>query len=140
MTNTYSISIRSSRQGRQASCNANHIPGRAARLSRIREERRRQQNIRRVKLMGVFALLVVTMFVTLSGFTAPGNSSRAEYKYYKAVEVEGGDTLWNIACRNISGDYSVKSLIMEIQDVNNIGDHIHSGQIIMVPYYSDDIR
>ena len=135
MNNTYTVQSR-----RQEECGRNYIPGRAARLSRIREERRREQTVRRIKLTGIIVLLIITVFMTLSGFSSPAESSQEPYKYYKAVEVGSGDTLWSIASENISGDYSINSLIREIEDLNNIGEHIRYGQIIMVPYYSDEIK
>lgn len=94
----------------------------------------------------LFALLTTLFVLTcvLIG-SSVGASSQSEaaqnesYKYYTSVEIERGDTLWNIAEQYITPEYaSVQAYVDEIKEVNNLGDdEIHSGQYIMVPYFSN---
>lgn len=68
---------------------------------------------------------------------APAETS---YKYYTSIQVQKGDTLWNIASNYMSDEYaSVNDYIEEICEINHIADSdIHSGQYLTIPYYSDE--
>lgn len=132
------IPMRSERTGvraEHADNTGNYVRGRAARLRKIREDRRRRQRITRIRICSVMAFLALTMFMTLSGFSSPELKDYGS-KCYRPVVAESGDTLWSIASGNLTGDYTVKSLIREIEELNQIGPAIQYGQLIMVPYYT----
>ena len=60
---------------------------------------------------------------------------------YTEVRVDRGDTLWSIADRYMTEEYtSRKSYVREVQKLNNIGCDVRYGQRILVPYYSEDVK
>lgn len=97
----------------------------------------------------LFALLT-TIFVLLcmligSSMASSGQSKAAQndsYKYYTSIEIERGDTLWNIAEEYMTPEYgSVQEYVDEIKAVNDLGDdEIHSGQYLMIPYFSSEMK
>lgn len=56
---------------------------------------------------------------------------------YKVIEIEYGDTLWNIAKENMTPGYSdINEYIDEIKECNQLSsDRITSGNYLMIPYY-----
>ncbi|WP_418373698.1 LysM peptidoglycan-binding domain-containing protein, partial [Agathobacter sp.] len=71
-----------------------------------------------------------------------GSDNRPFNKYYTSIQVEDGDTLWSIADKYI-GENSVdkESYVNDICRMNNLTDgQIHSGEYIIVAYYSHDIK
>lgn len=52
----------------------------------------------------------------------------------KAYVVDAGDTLWDIARSNMSSTADVRTVVLNIQDLNGIEDGtIYPGQVILVP-------
>lgn len=95
-------------------------------------------------IIAVFTLLLVLGGVllgsSLSG--AKQSSAAAEYpihKYYTSIELNDGDTLWSIADTYASKGYQRKAdYIAEVKELNQIDeDDIHSGQHLLIPYYSE---
>lgn len=93
-------------------------------------------------LTGLFLII----FIGLTAFTGIGSSkilaqdkfsiSDNSQKYIK-VEVQYGDTLWDIASENTSNKTDIRKVIYEIKELN----HINSGKIIpgkklIVPVYN----
>ena len=65
----------------------------------------------------------------------------ATYKYYTEVRVDRGDTLWSIADRFMTEEYtSRRTYVREIQKINNLGCELQYGERILVPYYSEDLK
>ena len=65
----------------------------------------------------------------------------ATYKYYTEVRVDRGDTLWSIADRFMTEEYtSRRTYVREIQQINNLGCELQYGERILVPYYSEDLK
>ncbi len=93
-------------------------------------------------------IVVLVLFVcSLLGLgTLLGSSSEASndnsYKYYTSVEIKNGDTLWNIASEYITEEYaSLQEYVMEVKLLNGMqGDSIRSGQFLVVPYYSSELK
>ena len=89
---------------------------------------------RRTFMLGLMVLTVIVIGSVLLG-TIRTQAAPAEpsYKYYTSIQIQKGDTLWNIA-----DDYdSMDEYMEEICAINHIlpGD-IHSGQYLTIPYYS----
>ena len=61
---------------------------------------------------------------------------------YKVIEIEYGDTLWNIAKENMTPGYSdINEYIDEIKECNQLSsDRITSGNYLMIPYYEVEQR
>ena len=97
------------------------------------------------KLKRIAALvLIFGMIVSLGCFFSTKAAKAAEQsetnKYYTSVLIEEGDTLNEIASRYISPECGNRDeYVLEIRNINHIiGDEIHAGCYIVIPYYSTD--
>jgi nucleoid-associated protein YgaU len=105
---------------------------------------RRQQEIRRraAALAATFFLVLLTAVSYSSIKSNAGNGNDMKFKYYTAITVQSGDTLWSIADDYI--DYSEyknkEAYIAEVKSINRLDDtaDIRSGQKLTVPYYSSE--
>jgi len=81
------------------------------------------------------ALMVVfTAFVTGTVLGLDDASSLSEEPSYMQVEIQAGDTLWNIAGQYGPANMDRRQLVFEICRVNDINaDTIQPGQTILVP-------
>jgi len=78
-------------------------------------------------LVLLLGLALVFLFL---GRPAEAESPVATTEYV----VDAGDTLWNIARSNMSAPADIRSVVVEIQDLNGIdGGAIYPGQVILVP-------
>ena len=106
--------------------------------------RRRQLQVRRnicMLILSIMAVVMLSLFVISISTQASDLERTANYKYYKSIEVEKGDTLWSIAKENIDADHykSVQEYVNEIKAMNSIkSDHIVAGSCLIIPYYSAD--
>ena len=63
-------------------------------------------------------------------------------KCYKSIQVQAGDSLWSIACDNITEEYdSIDEYMDEIAEINHIStisaDSIKEGTYLTVSYYDE---
>lgn len=97
-------------------------------------------NKKRIWIAGI-AVLAIILVLSLSFFpktvTAQRNGERV--KLVTSVEIKRGDTLWSIATEYMSDEYdNIKDYIKEIKKSNGMSsDEIHTGNYIVIPYYSD---
>ena len=81
------------------------------------------------------------VIISLYLFTKTVNAQDANdrIKIVASVEVERGDTLWSIAEKFKTDEYSdINEYIMEIKASNGLTtDDIHTGHYLIVPYYVD---
>lgn len=105
--------------------------------------RRREPILSIPTLIAVFTLLLIIGGVLLgsSWSDARQTSAANEYpveKYYTSIEIQAEDTLWSIADTYMNEECGDKSTyIEEIKRLNKIDeDEIHSGQHLLIPYYS----
>jgi nucleoid-associated protein YgaU len=108
-----------------------------------RNLRRQREMKRRLRLLAVtFCLVVVGTFSYCSFKSSANTGDDLSFKYYTAITVQSGDTLWDIADEYI--DYSryknKSSYISEVMSINHLEDasEIISGQKLTVPYYSSE--
>jgi len=90
----------------------------------------------------VFVLGVVTSGSFFSNAKASTEPSQKTYKYYTSIQLEDGDTLWDIANVYITEEYeSIDIYISEVKKINSLNDDtITSGLFITVPYYSSEYK
>lgn len=112
---------------------------------RIRNNRiRRRRELRRHFLIFILTLILsVGISVTFFSLRTKAQSSDEEiqYKYYKSIVVESGDTLWNLAEEYGILEYygSHQEYIDEVMRMNGLSDDkITAGQYIIIPYYSSE--
>lgn len=87
----------------------------------------------------VFISILIIGFLTLSGFNTEAQDNQPQgHKYYKSIVIEKGDSLWSIAEEYMSEEYEgIEEYIKELKSMNGLkGDTIHSGQNLVVAYYS----
>lgn len=105
---------------------------------------RREVIVRNQKIaLGSIAFAAVIAVACLIMFgTTRANAALAEvsYKYYTSVQIEDGDTLWELADSYMTEAYSSRTeYIDEVCSINHISqDDIHAGQYLMLPYYSSE--
>ena len=116
---------------------------------RNRAKRKRAREVAKKKLL---LLMIATILFVVIGGIAIGNSfssvqvnaeeSCEQYKYYKSIAIESGDTLWSIA-KEYCTDYSVEmqDYIDEVKELNNLASNeIHQGQHLMIVYYDTQYK
>lgn len=63
------------------------------------------------------------------------------YKYYTNIEIQPGDTLWNLADSYMENYESKTIYINEVNELNSLKDgKIVSGQSLIMPYYSTEYK
>ena len=107
---------------------------------------RQQQLKRRALLKRSFALsLFSALLVLVLSFGCFGMWSQAQnkqntslYKYYTNVEVQYGDSLWDIASRYCDSSYEdYNTYIREVMLINRMLEpNITAGSYLIVPYHS----
>lgn len=110
------------------------------------KRRLRIQRERRRKFFMVLMTICLVVFGTVSYQSIKSSANTGEdeimFKYYTAVTVSYGETLWEIADEYIDYDqYEDKeTYIAEVRSINHIGEDsaIRAGQNLVVPYYSDE--
>ena len=108
-------------------------------MSRTKKLRRKQiKRNRRISLCMSILSVSFLLAIFFCNFQVVAEKPAA-FKYYTEVRVDRGDTLWSIADRFMSEEYtSRRAYVREIQKSNNLGCELQYGQKILVPYYSED--
>ncbi len=65
-----------------------------------------------------------------------GLSDESIYKYYKSIEIQPGDTLWDIAEETMTSEYSsTAEYVQVLKEMNNLkSDDIQYGQYLIIAY------
>ena len=82
------------------------------------------------------------MFLLSSKAKASEKPDVTNYKYFKNVKIESGDTLASLADRYNEPDVRSDADYMdEVCTINNIRpDNIEAGDYVVVPYYSPEYK
>lgn len=66
--------------------------------------------------------------------TAKGNGRENADRYYKSIQIQSGDTLWDIAEEHMTSEYSsTGEYVSELKEINALNsDHIQSGQHLII--------
>lgn len=104
---------------------------------------RRAQKVQMEKrLIVVICIIVISLGILLGSSISAFASAREKariHKYYTSIQLRQGDSLWELAGEYASTDQSEQEFIDEVCEVNGISESniLHSGQYLVVPYYSD---
>lgn len=100
--------------------------------------RRRMRNLMIVLLM-VAAFLSGFFGRTLLNSHAEEAFIRPVQRYYTSIQIQSGDSLWNIAERYLEGSgYSPREYVDEIKRMNGLkGEEIHAGEFLTVVYFAE---
>lgn len=107
-----------------------------AKRMRIRQVRR---NRRIAAVIGIvfIALILSVLFNHLNVMAEKPQT----YKYYTDVRVQRGDTLWSIAEEYMTEEYkNVGEYIREVQQINHVGNVVEYGKLLVIPYYSEELK
>ena len=117
------------------------------------EERRERARIKRRKQVAkrkMVLLLAAVMIITIGSVVFGSIFSSAkdiqeqnkQYKYYKSIIIEQGDSLWSIAENYRTDVYtSTQEYIDELKQVNGLtSETIHAGQHLLVAYYDSELK
>ena len=103
------------------------------------QSRRRKQIFERILLtICIIALFAIGGSVMLTRATSADASEAAYYKYYTQIEIESGDSLWDLAGEYmVNGPYeSRKEYMEEVVEINQLSSTtIKTGQYLVIPYY-----
>lgn len=113
--------------------------------------RAKQRRSREVARKRVIVLLATVLLITVGSIlfgncfsVAQGSAKASEqnYKYYKSIVIEKGDTLWNIAKEYRTDAYdSTQEYMEELIRVNNLSsDQIHEGQHLLIAYFDTEFK
>ena len=108
-----------------------------------RQKKLRRKQIRRNRRISLcISILSVSFLLIIFFYNFKVIAEKpATYKYYTEVRVDRGDTLWSIADRFMTEEYtSRRTYVREIQQINNLGCELQYGERILVPYYSEDVK
>lgn len=119
-----------------------------------RQESRNRAKQRRAKVVAkrrMILLLTTVLLITIgsivfgsifSSAQTNAEESGIQYKYYKSIQIEKGDTLWSIAKEYRTDAYnSTQEYIDELMEINNLtSDEIHHGQYLIVAYYDSEFK
>lgn len=102
---------------------------------------RRQRAIRnRILFIAATICLITLMAVSYHAIVSNAETEigNFEYKYYKNIQVEYGDSLWSIAQDYADDHYDdIHDYIYEVKQINHMKDEmIREGQKLLIPYYS----
>lgn len=109
-----------------------------------RKLRRQREIIRKCIFVAMTLCLIVVGAISYHSISSSANTGKDEmnFKYYTSIIVAHGETLWDIADEYIDYDEydNKREYIAEVQNINHLDDEddIRSGQILIVPYYSNE--
>lgn len=86
----------------------------------------------------LIALLAIGSSAILTKATTNEEAKNVYYKYYTQIEIENGDSLWDIAGKYMAhGPYECRKDYMdEVMELNQLSSTtIISGQHLVVPYF-----
>ena len=106
------------------------------------EQRRRRQRIL------IFCITLIVMFGAGVGFgtllaKAEETAAEPSYKYYANIQIEKGDTLWDLADQYMDREHyeNRQAYINEVMRINHMStDHLTAGKKIIVPYFAAEPR
>ena len=85
----------------------------------------------------IFIILVILTMSTLVGFATGSNiANSSSYNQFHCVEIESGDTVWDVATAYTPQNMDVRQVVSDILDTNDIAaDELIAGEYILVPVY-----
>lgn len=116
--------------------------------SRNRAKQRRAKVVaRRRMILLLTTILLITIGSVVFGSIFSSAQTNAEesgiqYKYYKSIQIEKGDSLWSIAKEYCTDAYAgTQEYVDELKEINNLtSDEIHYGQHLIVVYYDSEFK
>ena len=98
------------------------------------------------RVIALVGILIVSLLILLGSSIRTFASSRNNeplHKYYTSIRIENGDSLWSLADQyTVDGVYDRDAFIEETRSLNQLSDQneLHTGDYIVVGYYSTDVK
>lgn len=116
-------------------------------IRRVNRAKAQKQQRERKKLLLMILLTLLVIFGIGFGFgtlftRAQEPEQDSAHKYYTSIEIEKGDTLWDIAEKYMDSTHYVskEDYLNEVMSINHMtSSKIVSGYKLIVPYYADNI-
>ncbi len=88
-----------------------------------------------IDLKKKLSYIIILLFIfTFTSNAINKNKAAMNNVILKEIQIESGDTLWDIAKENISNEEDIRNYIYEIIEINNLKNvNIHAGETIVVP-------
>ena len=115
--------------------------------------RRSHSTVKRVrtvyleKLIFVSAALIIALLLSIIAgkkLVSAHDDRKNEpvsFTYYKSIEVQEGDTLWDIASTYADDSISVKDYVRELKAINQLdSDSIREGSYLTIAYNDQDFH
>ena len=81
-------------------------------------------------------IIIISVFLLSGAFLVMAEESESDSgrRYYKSIQIQSSDTLWNIAEDYMTDEYdSVDEYIRDLKEINTLNsDFIQSGQYLIV--------
>lgn len=118
-------------------------------VTKARNIRRSREDNRILRLL---ILCIITIFLVFTACALFGNTlssahegaadSPVNFKYYTSIEIQPGDTLWDIAEAYITEDYeSISEYVQDLKKINSLdSDNITAGQNLIVAYNDTEFK
>lgn len=115
------------------------------RKERVRIKRKKQVAKRKMILLLAAVLIITIGSIVFGSIFTVAKDPKADvpqYKYYKSIIIESGDSLWSIAEEYRTDAYSNnQEYIDELKQLNGLtSETIHAGQHLLVAYYDTEIQ
>ena len=97
------------------------------------------------KMSAVITLILFCGCFLFGSFLSFAQNSRTEepvqFKCYKSIVIQDGDSLWSLAERHIDSESetAVKEYIKELKQINQLeSETIQTGEHLIIPYYTTE--
>lgn len=116
---------------------------------RIRANKIRRQRIFRKQIIMLLLLVAIILFSVIFlnnsiSTDAQSDDYAPEFKYYTAVTIHAGDSLWSIASEHFNPDHyeDLGSYVGEICSINKLSTDsvVKAGECIILPYYETEYK
>ena len=83
--------------------------------------------------------MIVCIMLNVFPVSADSTHSQTGSVYYTSIEIQPGDTLWNIAEETMTSEYSsVPEYVKVLKEINGLSsDKIYSGENLMIMYMTE---
>lgn len=116
-------------------------------IRRVNRAKAQKQQQERKKLLLIILMTILIVFGIGFGFgtlftRAQEPEQDSAHKYFTSIEIEKGDTLWDIASEYMDDTHYIsrEDYLNEVMTINRMtSSKLVSGHKLIVPYYSDDM-
>ncbi len=111
----------------------------------IKNKKQRLIMKRRLTVILATLCIIVGCGIVFGSFFAKAQDEETKtttnYKYYKSIVIEAGDSLWSIAQEYKSDNCNTEDYIKEVMELNSLAtNEIQESQHLMIVYYDTEFR